>query len=375
MEIYLDNSATTKPCAAAVDEAAKMMSVSYGNPSSQHKLGIEALGHLNKARERIANALSCSDDEIFFAPSGTVANNTAIFGAAALNRRKGNTIVTTAIEHPSVLQPIAQLEMQGAQVIRLRVDRSGNISEDDLFRAINQNTILVSIMAVNNEVGSINPVHLIQSAIKRSGSPALIHCDAVQAFGKIRLRPAQMGIDLMSVSSHKIHGPKGAGALFVRKGLNLPPYIFGGGQEKGLISGTEGLPAIAGFGAAAAALPDIDMEQVNLSCLREHFISKIIGMPGVVINSPHNALPYIINLSVLGIPSEVLINYLSACEIYISAGSACKKGKKSEVIRLMGLSSQRADSAVRISLSRFTTEEELDALAEKISEAIVKFRR
>ncbi|MDR1629359.1 MAG: cysteine desulfurase [Oscillospiraceae bacterium] len=375
MEIYLDNSATTQTCAAAADEAAKMMTMSYGNPSSQHKLGIEALGHLNKARERIATVLSCSDDEIFFTPSGTIANNTAIFGAAALNKRKGNTIVTTTIEHPSVLQPIGQLEAQGAQVIRLQVDRSGNISEEELFRAVNKNTILVSIMAVNNEIGSINPVHLVQTAVKRSGSPALIHCDAVQAFGKIKLKPAQMGIDLMSVSSHKIHGPKGAGALYVRKGLNLPPYIYGGGQEKGLVSGTEALPAIAGFGAAAAALPDVGMEQVKLSYLREHFLTQIASMPGVTVNSPINALPYIINISVLGVPSEVLINYLSSFEIYISAGSACKRGRKSEVIRMMGLSSQRADSAVRISLSRFTTRDELDRLAEKINEAIVKFRR
>lgn len=374
MEIYLDNSATTRPCTAAIDEIVKMMTSAYGNPSSQHKLGIDALKALKLARERIANVLSCDDDEIFFTCGGTMSNNAAIFGAAALNRTRIHNIITSQIEHPSVLEPMRNLESKGASVVKLRVGSDGRLSEEELFSAISKHTSLVSIMAVNNEIGSINPVEKIRPALKRCGSPALIHCDAVQAFGKTPLNPTQMGIDLMSISSHKIHGPKGVGALYVRKGLKLPPLIFGGGQEKGLFSGTENLPAIAGFGAAVADLPDIRQTYEKISNLRDYFVSQTQLMDRIFINSPHDALPYIINLSAIDVPSEVMVNYLSSCDIYISAGSACKRGHKSEVIRAMGLSAKRADSAVRISLSRFTTKDELDILLEKINETTIKFR-
>lgn len=375
MEIYLDNSSTTKTCPAAAEDVMRMLTQNYGNASSQHALGVSAQSSLEQARHRVADALLCDEDEIFFTPSGTIANNTAIFGAVSRNRHNGNTIVTTTIEHPSVAEPIKQLEARGYNVIRLPVDKNGNISEDDLFMSINKNTILVSIMAVNNEVGTINPIHAVRTAVKRNSSSAFIHCDAVQAFGKIKIKPSQLGIDLLSVSSHKIHGPKGAGALYVRDGLKLPPYIYGGGQEKGLISGTEGLPAIVGFGAAAASLPDIETEYGRVYALKERFLSKVSTIPGVYVNSPPDALPYIINISVLGLPSEMLITYLSSFNIYISAGSACKRGKKSEILKAMGLPPQRIDSAVRISLSRYTTQEELDILYIKIEEAIQKIRK
>ncbi len=370
MEIYLDNSATTKPCTSAVEEMMRMLNYNYGNPSSQHALGTEALRALNKSRERVSKAVGCESEELFFAPSGTAANNTAIFGAVSLNKHYGKNIVTTEIEHPSVAEPISQLESKGYNITRIKPDVYGNIPEENIFRAINRNTVLVSIMAVNNEVGSITPLQSIKAAVRRANSSALIHVDAVQAFGKLKLKPSQLGIDLMSVSSHKIHGPKGAGALYIRKGLNLPPYILGGGQEKGIISGTEAMPAIAGFAAACTSLPDLNTEFLRVTRLKDYFLERVKSLPGIYVNSPSNALPYIINISVSGIRSANMIGFLSGNGIYVSAGSACKKGKPSAVLRAMGLPESRTDTALRISLSRFTTFEELDVLFDQIYEGM-----
>lgn len=375
MEIYLDNSATTKVCPEAVNEMVETLTHSWGNPSSLHKKGVEASRVLENARARIARAFSCSPDEVYFTSSGTAANNTAIFGAVYANRRRGNRIVTTSLEHPSVNEAMKRLEEQGFEVIRLRPDNFGRFSLNDLYSVINKNTILVSIMMVNNELGTINPVQNIKTAVMRAGAPALIHVDAVQAFGKIHVKPSKIGADLISVSSHKIHGPKGAGALYIKKGVRIKPYVVGGGQENGVFSGTEAMPNIAGFGAAAAELGDIDASFEKVRGVRDRFIEKVTRIPGVYINSPSDSLPYIINMSVTGLPSQTVVNSLSERGIYISAGSACKRGHDSEVLKAIGLPSDRTHSAIRISMSRFTTDEEMNALVDAIAAAVSRIRR
>lgn len=375
MEIYLDNSATTKVCPEAVNEMVETLTHSWGNPSSLHKKGVEASRVLENARARIARVFSCSPDEVYFTSSGTTANNTAIFGAVYANRRRGNRIVTTSLEHPSVNEAMKRLEEQGFEVIRLRPDKFGCFSLNDLYSVINKNTILVSIMMVNNELGTINPVQNIKTAVMRAGAPALIHVDAVQAFGKIHVKPSKIGADLISVSSHKIHGPKGAGALYIKKGVRIKPYVVGGGQENGVFSGTEAMPNIAGFGAAAAELGDIDASFEKVRGVRDRFIEKVTRIPGVYINSPSDSLPYIINMSVTGLPSQTVVNSLSERGIYISAGSACKRGHDSEVLKAIGLPSDRTHSAIRISMSRFTTDEEMNETVDAIAAAVSRIRR
>lgn len=375
MEIYLDNSATTKVCPEAVNEMVETLTHSWGNPSSLHKKGVEASRVLENARARIARVFSCSPDEVYFTSSGTTANNTAIFGAVYVNRRRGNRIVTTSLEHPSVNEAMKRLEEQGFEVIRLRPDKFGRFSLNDLYSVINKNTILVSIMMVNNELGTINPVQNIKTAVMRAGAPALIHVDAVQAFGKIHVKPSKIGADLISVSSHKIHGPKGAGALYIKKGVRIKPYVVGGGQENGVFSGTEAMPNIAGFGAAAAELGDIDASFEKVRGVRDRFIEKVTRIPGVYINSPSDSLPYIINMSVTGLPSQTVVNSLSERGIYISAGSACKRGHDSEVLKAIGLPSDRTHSAIRISMSRFTTDEEMNETVDAIAAAVSRIRR
>ena len=375
LEIYLDNSATTKVCRESAEAMMTMLTENYGNPSSLHSKGVQASKALENAREITANALSCSKDEIFFTTSGTTANNTAIFGAVNANRRKGNRIITTSLEHPSVNECMKKLEEQGFEVIRLKPDANGAFSPAELMNAINSKTILISVMAVNNEIGTINPINQLKTAAKRVNSDALIHVDAIQAFGKMPLNPSKAGIDLMTISSHKIHGPKGAGALYIRKGVKIHPHVLGGGQEKGIFSGTEALPAIVGFGAAIKALPSLTSELADIRSLRDYFVREVTKIGGVHINSPADALPFIINLSVLGVPSQTIVNSLSEYGIYVSAGSACKKGHRSEVLTAIGLDGKRIDSAIRISLSRFTTKQDLDEVVNAIDKIVVRIRR
>ncbi|MEG1615118.1 MAG: cysteine desulfurase family protein, partial [Oscillospiraceae bacterium] len=308
-------------------------------------------------------------DEVYFTSGGTESNNIAVFGAAEALKRRGNKIVTTSIEHPSVAEPISRLEKQGFEVVRIPVGIDGKIKEEDIFREVNKNTVLISIMLVNNEVGSIQPIKAARLAVKRAGCGALIHCDAVQAFSKISICPDDLGVDLLTVSSHKVHGPKGVGALYVRKGVRLVSPIYGGGQEEGIRSGTSPMPAIAGFGAAVAEFPDYESTIVRMSAMRDNFISNVVQIPGVVVNSPKDALPFIINISVVGIPSEVMRNELSSRGIYISSGSACSKGHRSRVLTAMELPNERIDSALRITLSRYTTSDELNMLLKGIAYA------
>ncbi len=368
MNAYFDNSATTAPCCEAVKAVSDAMTRCWGNPSSLHFQGNLAKELLDNSREAIAARLSCKPEEIFFTSGGTESNNLAVRGAAYQMRRMGRRIVSTSIEHPSIDETLNKLEAEGFEVIKLKVDSFGRINEKELFAAVNSNTVLITMMLVNNEVGTIMPIQAAKRAAMAARSPALIHCDAVQAFGKMPIKPSALGVDLMTVSSHKIHGPKGVGALYVRKGVKIKPVSFGGEQEHKLRPGTEAMPAIAGFAAAAKALPDPQKELERISMLRDYMVSRLGELDDIVINSPPDALPFVTNISVLGIKSEPMLNFLSERGICVSSGSACSKGKKSHVLLQMGLDKKRLDSPLRISFSRFTTVQEIDALVLGISE-------
>ncbi|MGN0464085.1 MAG: cysteine desulfurase family protein [Acutalibacteraceae bacterium] len=375
MTAYLDNSATTKVCDEAIEKMCSCMKECWGNPSSSHFVGIEAYRELESAREAVASALFCQPKEIFFTSGGTESNNLAIKGAADKLKRRGNKIITTAIEHPSVASVCEKLRSGGFNVVALKPGRDARISLEELEKEIDEDTVLVSVMAVNNEVGSIQPFDKIKSIIKRKNSPALLHVDAVQAFGKLTLRPKSDGIDLMTVSSHKIHGPKGAGALFVADTVKINPVTLGGEQEKKLRPGTEAMPAIVGFGEAVRQLGNINGQLKKMSSLRNDFLLKLKGMQGVSINSPDDALPYIVNISVDGLRSEPVLNLLSDMGVCVSSGSACAKGRKSHVLEALGLPPERVDSAIRISMSRYTTEEELELFIKGIETAQKVIRR
>ena len=373
--IYLDNSATTKPCEKAVKKAFIMMTENFGNPSSLHFCGFNAKKELDSARRTLSDFLSCQQNEVFFTPSGTVANNTAILGTAKAKHREGKKVITTLLEHPSVIKHFEILAEQGFEVVYLKPDNNGKISLEELSNTVDENTILVSVMAVNNEVGSIQEIGKIKGIIKDNKSKAYFHCDAVQAFGKIVLKPKKLGIDLMSMSAHKIHGVKGAGALYVNNSIRILPSIAGGGQENGLISGTEALPAICAFSEAVKDIGNVQKNLAEVTSLRNYFVDKISALEKVYVNSPKDALPYIINISVEGVPSQVMLNSLSSMGICVSAGSACAKGHRSDVLTAMGVSPKGIDSAIRISLSKTTTENEMEMLYNGIVETINRIRR
>lgn len=368
MEIYLDNAATTRVCPEAAKAAMDAMTENYGNPSSLHSNGVRAKQILEKSRQQVATILSAQPEEVYFSHSGTLANNTAISGAVTMRRRIGNRIITSSVEHPSVSEVLDRLEAKGFEIVRLKPKLNGAIDPKELMEAVNKKTILVSLMYVNNETGAVNPVEYARKAIKAARSFALVHVDATQAFGKMSVKPHKIGADFLTISGHKIHAPKGVGALFVKKGLVVPSYIVGGGQENGLFSGTENMPAIAGFGAACEALPDMLSLYNEMKKLRRRLLSQLANIPTILINSPEG-LPHIVNMSILGMPSQVLVNFFSERGIYVSAGSACKKGHRSEVLTELGYTALRVDSAIRVSMSRFTTEEEIDRFVEVAIEA------
>ena len=374
MEVYLDNSATTKPCPGARKRLLEAVDLLWGNPSSLHQKGLEAQLLLEEARAFIAKCLSCRESELYFTSGGTESNNLAVFGAANAMKRKGNKIVVSSVEHPSVSRAFDKLESDGFTVVRLPVDRFGVVPVEEIENAVDESTVLVSMMAVNNELGSVEPVEALSRIVKEKHSPALIHVDAVQAFGKLPLNVKKLGVDLMSVSAHKIHGTKGAGALFVKASVRLAPHIFGGGQEKNVRPGTEPLPAIAAFFGAAEEL-DIKKSLPAVTALRDGFVKKLSALDGVVINSGADALPYIVNISLPGRPAEAVLNFLSSKGIYVSSGSACAKGRRSPTLTAAGLESERVNSSLRISLSRFTTEDELDFCLEGIEEALRAIRK
>ncbi len=369
LEAYLDNSATTKPCPGAKRRLAEAADVLWGNPSSLHQKGLEAQLLLEEARSCVAKLLSCSESEIYFTSGGTESNNIAIFGAAEAMKRKGKKLVVSSVEHPSVSRAFDRLENNGFTVVRLPVDRFGVVRVETVENAVDEDTVLVSMMAVNNELGSVEPIEALSRIVKEKRSPALIHVDAVQAFGKLPLNVRKLGIDLMSISAHKIHGIKGAGALFVRDKVHLVSPVFGGGQEKNIRPGTEPLPAIAAFLGAVQEL-DAKKNLLAVTELRDGFVEKLCALDGVVINSALDALPYIVNISLPGRPAEAVLNFLSAKGIYVSSGSACAKGHRSPTLTAAGLETERVASSLRISLSRYTTKDELDFCLEGIEEAL-----
>lgn len=365
MAVYLDNAATTRPCEPAVSAVFQNMVEDYGNPSSLHGMGITAEKNMNEARKAIAAALVCDPQCITFTSGATEANNTAVFGAAKNYGKRKKKIVVSALEHPSVAEPVKYLEENGGfEVIRVKPSRGGVIDPDEFISAVDENTCLASCMLVNNETGAIQPVRKIFSAVKREFPECITHCDAVQAFMKMPIKSAELFADVMVVSGHKVHAVKGVGAMYIRKGIRIAPLLLGGGQEKGLRSGTESVPLIAGFGAAVRALmPTMKVAHENAEQIREYLLKKLAKLDFVTLNSDaESCSPFITNFSVQGIRSETMLHYLEENDIYVSSGSACSKGAHSSVLTAMGISDDLADSAIRVSLSRTTTMGEIDLL-------------
>lgn len=378
-EHYLDNSATTPVLPEAAQKAFEMMTGEFGNPSSLHSRGFHAKQEMEAARAIIAARLGARPEEITFTSGGTEGNNLAIFGGADAGKRRGNRIVTTAAEHDSVLNPMKELEKQGFEVVYLKPDSEGKITEGQIAEAVNEKTIFISIMLVNNETGAVFPVQAAQRAVRRAKAPALIHVDAVQAFGKLDLTPQKLGADLVTVSAHKVHGPKGAGALYVRKGVRILPRTFGGGQEKGLRSGTESVPLLCAFGEAVKQMPKAAETLPRIEALNALLREKLKTLPVVEINSPSDGLPdglpYILNFSAGTVRAETMLHFLSERGIYVSSGSACGKAKPSHVLEAMGLPRERISSSLRVSFSRFSTEEDVEALCAALAEGLKTLAR
>ncbi len=374
-EIYLDNSATTIVCKNAADKILELLTLKYGNPSSLHEKGIEAENELKVARSIIAKSLDCDTREIYFTSGGTESNNLALFGAAFARKKFGNRIVTTEIEHSSVLESAYELERLGFEVVYLKPDKYGYVSKNDISDAINKDTILVSIMMVNNELGSILPVDCVKKIIKQNNSSALLHIDAVQAYGKMLVKPHKLGADLLTISAHKVHGPKGVGALFISKGVKILPRIFGGLQEERIRPGTQAAPLIAGFGEAVKEFGDINKRLVEIQELRDYCVSKLEQLERIHINSACEAIPYVINFSTCLFRSETILHYLGARNIYVSSGSACSKGKKSHVLESALKDKKLIDSAIRVSFSKYSTKEDVDIFINALSDGIKKLVR
>ena len=367
--IYLDNSATTKPSEAAVAAAEYVMREAFGNPSSLHTLGMQAEDALQRARRQAAAALSAREEEICFTSGGTEANNLALLGGAAARQKRGRRIVTTAIEHASIEDSARELEARGFEVVRVQPEADGTIDAEALRQAITPDTILVSVMMVNNETGALPPVEVVAPRIREVGAPALFHIDAVQALGKYKIDPAALGADLVTVSGHKIHALKGCGALYIRRGVTIRRRSFGGSQERSMRAGTEGVPAIAAFGAACAQL-DPARARRAIEPVKEAFCRALLAIPGVACNSPENGAYHILNISAPGYRSETLLHALARREIYVSSGSACKKGEKSPVLTAQGLPPARIDGALRLSFCEDNTVEEAAPVAAALREIL-----
>lgn len=381
MEAYLDNSATTRCLESVRDIVVKTMMEDYGNPSSRHTKGVEAERYLREARQIIASTLKADEKEIFFTSGGTESNNWALIGGAMANRRAGNHIITTAIEHAAVLQPMLYLKEQGFEVTFLPVDEQGHISLEQLKRELRETTILVSVMYVNNEMGAVQPIEEIGKIVKEYNPSILFHVDAIQAYGKYRIYPKKLGVDMLSVSGHKIHGPKGVGFLYVREKIKLHPLILGGGQQRGMRSGTDNVPGIAGLGEAAReAYRDFDEKISHLYELKRYFMEGIRRIPDTKINSQEGeeSAPHIVSVSFRGVRSEVLLHALEERGIYVSSGSACSSNKKlpvSTVLKEIHLERELLETTVRFSFCAQTTSKELDYCLEALGELLPMLRR
>lgn len=373
---YLDNSATTRVLPEAAEAAMKTMLEGFGNPSSQHKLGIEAARLLKDSREPVADALGAQPGEVFFTSGGSEAINTAVFGAAFKNRHNGKHIITTELEHAATRNACKRLESEGYEVTYLQPDADGRIALEDFAAALREDTILASVMLVNNEVGTVLPVAEMGKALARKCPKALFHVDAVQGLFRVPLTPKKWNCQLLSVSGHKIGAPKGVGALYMQKGTNLRPYIVGGGQESGMRSGTEPLPNIAAFAEACRIrMRDMDKDLQHVAALNAYLRERVAAeLPWAQWNGDAD-VPHVANLSLPGCKSEVMLRVLESDEVYVSAGSACSKGKESPVLKAMGLDKKRIDSALRISFAPFNTREDVDALVTALQKGAKMLRR
>jgi cysteine desulfurase len=391
MEIYLDNSATTKVTDGVRDKLVQALYEDYGNPSSLHRLGIKAEQYMKEAASIIAASLKVEPKEILFTSGGTEANNLALIGTALANKRRGNHIITTRIEHPSVHQPLVHLEELGFEISFAPVDEAGKIIKEQLFELIRENTLMISLMYVNNEIGAVQEITELIKELKNRKNDLIVHVDAVQAFGKYRIYPKREGIDLLSFSGHKIHGPKGIGALYVSDKVKINPVVYGGGHQRGLRSGTENVPGIAGLGQAVAELyENFDEKIERMYCLKQKFLQEIYKLEDVTINgitmgcAPDfnmeqlkKTAPHIMSVSFRGVRSEVLLHALEDKGIYVSSGSACSSHHPTPSVTLtaIGMPKELMDSTLRFSMSSMTTEEEIDYTLEQIKELVPNLRR
>lgn len=369
MEVYLDNAATTRVCPEAADIAYKTMLDNYGNPSSTHTKGREAKAVLDNARKQLAAALDCAPGEVYFTSCGSEGDNWAIINGAESMRRKGLHIISSEVEHDAVRKSMDELKRRGFEVTMLKPESDGSISPEAVSAALRPDTVLVSLMMVNNETGAVTDIAAVAKALKKAKSIALLHTDAVQGFMKVPFSAKRLGADMITVSGHKIHAPKGIGALYIKTGVKIKPYIIGGAQESGLRAGTEAMPQIAAFGKACElAKASMNDATERMAQLRQYAAGRIVAeMPEAVIIG--GGAPHILSVSLPGWRSEVLMNFLEARSVFVSRSSACKKGGRSHVLEAMGLPAEVIDGAVRISLSRYTTKDELDELCSALKDA------
>lgn len=382
MQAYLDNSATTRCSEKVRDIVVRTMMEDFGNPSSRHDKGMEAEQYLRKAREIIAGTLKAEEKEIYFTSGGTESNNWALIGAAMANKRAGKHIVTTAVEHAAVIQPLLYLQEQGFEVSYIPVDRYGRVDLEKFTNALREDTILVSTMYINNEIGALEPVEEIGKILKEKAPKALWHIDAIQAYGKYRIYPRKLGADMISVSGHKLHGPKGVGFLYIRSGVKIQPLILGGGQQKGMRSGTDNVPGIAGLACAAKeAYTDFEEKVAHLYDLKNFFMEELQKtIPDIIFNNlaGEEGAPHIVSVSFKGVRSEVLLHALEERGIQVSSGSACSSNKKlpvSPVLKEIGLQKDLLDSTIRFSFCETTTKEELEYCLQQLQQLLVILRR
>lgn len=380
MEVYLDNSATTRCFDDVAALMTQVMCRDYGNPSSLHLKGVQAETYIRYAKETIAKALKVNEKEIYFTSGGTESDNVALIGSALANYRAGRRLITTEVEHPGIMQAMKHLEEQGFHVTYLPVDKNGIISLEDLRRAMTKDTILVSIMHTNNEIGALQPIEEAGALIKKANPSTLFHVDAVQGFGKKRIYPKRMNIDMLSASGHKIHGPKGVGFLYIQENVKIKPIIFGGGQQNGIRSGTENVPGIAGLGKAVEMIyTDLEAEVNMLYSLKQLFVDGVTKLENVTVNglTGRDSAPHVVSVSVRGIRSEVLLHALEDRGIYVSAGSACsaRKPQPSATLKAIGLEKELMESTLRFSFSVFTTAEEIDYTLQAMYDIIPMLRK
>ena len=368
-EHYLDNSATTVTSDAAAKKALFMMTNEYGNPSSLHKKGLSAELEIEKAREIVASSLAVDSSDVYFTSGSTESNNTVVFGVAEAKKRTGKKVVTTAIEHSSTMEACKKLENDGYDVTYIAPDENGEITPFAFFDAVDSDTVLVCAMAVNNETGYVLDIERIAKMVKRKNPDVHFHCDGVQAYGKMALKPKKWGVDSMCVSSHKVHGPKGVGALYIKKGARVLPLLYGGEQQKKVRPGTECAPLIASFAVAVSEF-DIVKNAEHVRTLKDYMLSELEKIDCVTINSRSDAIPYVLNISVKGIKSETMLHHLESDGIYVSSSSACAKGKRSYVLKALNLHDDLIDSSLRVSFSKYNVKEDVDAFLKSLKNGI-----